>query len=192
MVAHTGSSLPVAALTNSTYDASLDYYERRPQAFSSTSSLDRFATAAKRTEEFALEKPADARAYAFATLAAVAQPSSTRWSIVYEIAKRRIHFRTDRRPAVRSLDITELDFDCGGTVRVMDLGAPVSGDISEHLVPFTLEHNLGLIEFAFTHVPFLRDTPQSVLSEIARYPGSTTCVASKTGQSPARRLRVLQ
>jgi hypothetical protein len=189
MVAHTGSSLPVAALTNSTYDASLDYYERRPGGYGSTSSFDRFATAAKRTVEFSRERPADARAYAFATLAAVAQPNSTRWSIVYEIAKRRIHFRTDRRPAIRSLDITELDFDCGGTVRVMDLGAPVSGDIFEHLVPFTLEHNLGLIEFAFTHVPFLQDTPESVLSEIARYPESTTCAGPSTGQIPARRLR---
>ena len=192
MVAHTGSSLPVAALTNSTYDASLDYYERRPQGYGSTSSFDRFATAAKRTLEFSRERPADARAYAFDTLAAVAQPSSTRWSIVYEIAERRVHFRTDRRPAVRSLDLTELDFDCGGTVLVLDLGAPVSGDIFEHLVPFTLEHNLGLIEFAFTHVPFLQDTPESVLSEIARFPDSTACAMPVTGQIPARRLRVRQ
>jgi choloylglycine hydrolase len=189
LVAHTGSSLPVAALTNDTYDTSVGYYERWPQGLGSTSSLDRFVTAAVRTSAFADELPADARAYAFATLSAVAQPGYTRWSIVYEISERHIHFRTDLLPAVRSLDITQLEFACKGPVRVLDLGAPVSGDIFEHLVPYTLEHNRSLIEFAFRSLPFLEGTPRSVLDEIALYPESTLCVGPLLIRRPSGRRR---
>lgn len=188
MVAHTGSSLPVAALTNSTYDGSLAYYERWPQGLGSTTSLDRFVTAAARTLAFADELPADALAYAFGTLSLVAQPSYTRWSIVYEITERRVHFRTDRLPAIRSLDITGLDFACKGPVRVLDLGTPVSGDIFGHLVPYTLEHNCSLIEFAFRNVPFLQGTPQSVLEEQALYPESTLCVGLPRIRRPSGRI----
>ena len=176
MKAHTGLSLPVAALTNSIYERSLAYGEQWPQGLGSTSSLDRFATAAAKTLAFADEPSPDARAYAFDTLSAVAQPGSTRWSIVYEIVERRVHFRTDRLTSIRSLDITDLDFACSGTVWVLDLGTPVSGDIFRFLVPYTLELNRDLIEFAFRNVPFLQDTPKSVLEEQALYPESTRCV----------------
>ncbi len=176
MVAHTGTSLPVAALTNSTYEQSLAYFERWPQGLGSTSSLDRFAIAGAKSLSFKDRSPRDARTYAFGTLSDVEQPGSTRWSIVYEIAERRVHFRTDRLPAIRSLDLTDLDFACPDTVQVLDLGTPVSGDIVEHLVPLTIELNRRLIEFAFGNVRFLRGTPQGVIDEQALYPESTRCV----------------
>jgi choloylglycine hydrolase len=189
-VAHTGGSLPVAVLTNNPYESSLSFYERRPQGYGTTSSLDRFCTAAARTEAFAEELPADARAYAFSILAAVAQPGYTRWSIVYEIAERRVHFRTDRLPAFRSLDISNLDFSCEGTVRVLNLGTQVSGDISGYLEPYTFDDNRTLIEFAYRFTPFLDGTPQSVLDEIAAYPDSTRCVGSVRVRRPSgRRVR---
>jgi choloylglycine hydrolase len=179
LVAHTGPSLPVAALANSTYEASLSYFASWPEGRGTSSSLDRFATAAARTLAFADLAPADAEAYAFDTLAAVAQPVSTRWSIVYEIAERRVHFRTDNLPAIRSLDMTDLDFACPATVLVLDLATVVSGDISEHLVPYTLELNQRLIDYAYQHISFLQGTPRSVRESIARYPESTVCVGQR-------------
>jgi hypothetical protein len=73
-------------------------------------------------------------------------------------------------------------------VTVLDLGTPISGDIYGHLVPYTLELNLSLIEFAFSNVPFLQTTPQSVLEEQALYPDSTLCVGLPRIRRPSGRI----
>jgi len=188
LVAHTGPSLPVAALTNHTYASSLAYFERWPRGLGSTSSLDRFAVAASRVLSFADDSPRDARAYAFDTLSAVANPGYTRWNIVYEIRGRRVHFRTDNQPAIRSLDLTELDFACPGTVWVLDFGTAVLGDILPHLVPYTYELNRGLIDFAYANISFLLGTPERVRESIARYPESTFCVDARRIRRPVKRV----
>jgi choloylglycine hydrolase len=188
LVAHTGPTLPVAALTNSTYASSLAYFERWPDGWGSTSSLDRFVGAANSTLAFAERPPANASAHAFDTLSDVSQPGYTRWSIVYEIAEHQIHFRTNLLPTIRSLGLTELDFACGGEVWVLGLGTRVSGDILDDLVPYTFERNLSLIEYAYRNVPFLQGTPQSVIDEIARYPETTTCVGLARVRRPSGRV----
>lgn len=188
MVAHTGSSLPVAALTNGTYEESLSYFQQWPEGRGTSSSLDRFAVAASRTLAFADDPPDDAVTYAFDTLVAVAQWGSTRWSIVYDIGELRLHFRTDDLPAIRSLDLAGLEFACGETVQVLDLATPVSGDISEHLVPYTYGHNLDLIVWAYENTPFTQDTPRDVLERIARYPETTICVGPPQVRYPPGRV----
>jgi choloylglycine hydrolase len=176
LVAHTGTALPVAALTNSTYASSLRYRQNWPQGFGSTSSNDRFAAAASACEAFASVAPVDAVGYAFDTLADVAQPNFTQWSIVYEVIERRLHFRTDRCPAIRSLDLNELSFSCTSTAQVLNLATRVAGDIADALEPYSLELNRSLIEYAFRNTPFLEETSQGALNEIAHFPDTTSCV----------------
>jgi penicillin V acylase-like amidase (Ntn superfamily) len=180
LVAHTGKDLPFAALANSTYQASLASLEQRQQRGAAPppgpGSLARFERAAARVQDFdtsgAKEDPV---AYAFATLDGVAQGDYTRWSIVYELDRSRIHFRTRDRRAVRTVDLAKLDFSCDGPVRVLDLDADVSGDVTARLVPYSREINRRLLETSVRQTPFLADIPAAELDRLAGLPEAAIC-----------------
>jgi penicillin V acylase-like amidase (Ntn superfamily) len=105
LVVHRDATLPTANLTNDSYEKSLSYLTRFTgfggnRAMPATSSsLDRFARTAMRMRN-AHHVSTNA---AFDILQNVAQPGATRWSIVYDTARREIHWATDqnreRRPA---------------------------------------------------------------------------------------------
>jgi len=172
MVAHTGDELPVAALANSTYAESL-----RAGRTEGPSSLARFGRAARRVESFKA-RGTDAVDYAFETLDQVAQPGYTQWSIVYEVDRGRVHFRTRDRRKIRSLDLKDVDFSCSTPVRVLDLdadGADTEGDVARRLVPYTLEINRELVTAAFRKTSFLAGVPKAEIERVARYPESAVC-----------------
>ena len=165
MVAHTGQKLPVAALANDTYADSLS---------EGTQSRSRFGRAAQRVRSFKA-KGTEPVAYAFETLDQVAQGDYTRWSIVYEVDRGRVHFRTRDRRKVRSLDLKDVDFSCATPVRVLDLDADVEGDVAKKLVPYTREINRELVTASFRKTPFLADTPAAEIDRVSRYPDSAVC-----------------
>jgi len=135
MVSHTGESLPVAALTNSTYDVSVSAWEEnelRPEE----NSLWRFATAANRVGTFEPSSSDAAVKYAFDTLEAVSR-DDTVWSLVFDPVNLRVHFRTNHNPEIRYLDFSSLDFSCRTPIRFLDVHTNVSGDISDDLVAYT-------------------------------------------------------
>src|SRR5215470_19848104 len=132
LVAHTGTKLPVAALTNDFYSDSLRFLDKVRSALpGDESSLARFARAADRVLRF---RSGDPVAYAFAALDD-AHSSNTQWSIVYELDRGIIHFRTRSNPNVRTLSLSELDFSCTAPVTVLDLKAGAAGDIVRSLTP---------------------------------------------------------
>lgn len=176
LVAHTGKDLPVAALANSTYKESESFRQEkaREAAAQGNNSLERFARAAGRVQAFD-GGMADAVAYAFETLDQVAQGDYTKWSIVYEIDRARIHFRTRSHRPVRMLSLAGLDFECGKSTRVLSLDARVEGDVARHLVPYTREINGGLVRASFSKTPFLASTPDAELQRVAAYPEAAVC-----------------
>lgn len=165
MVAHTGQKLPVAALANDPYADSLGEGKE---------SGSRFGRAARRVRGFKAQGT-DPVAYAFETLDQVAQGDYTRWSIVYEVDRGRVHFRTRDRRKVRSLDLKDVDFSCATPVRVLDLDADVEGDVARKLVPYTREINRELVTASFRKTPFLADTPMAEIDRVSRYPDSAVC-----------------
>jgi choloylglycine hydrolase len=177
MVAHTGKDLPVAALTNSTYQQSETFRQtakERGALPQGPGSLERFARAADRVAKFEGKK-GDAVAYAFETLEKAAQGNFTQWSIVYEIDRGRIHFRTRSHRPVRTLSLAGLDFGCGQPVRVLSLDAKVQGDVARHLVPYTRQLNLDLVRASASKTPFLASTPPAELERWAAYPEAAVC-----------------
>jgi choloylglycine hydrolase len=174
MVHHTGDSLPVAALTNTTYRESLGAYERN-QERSDASSLGRFAIASRRVAEY----PATDRdpvEHAFETLRQARQ-TSTQWSEVYEIDRGRLHYRTRPDSRTRTLDLLDLDFSCSSPVVGIDIHADVTGDVLPHLRRFTARQNLDLIRTAYEKTPFLADRPEFDQRQAARHADDARCVA---------------
>jgi choloylglycine hydrolase len=177
MVAHTGKDLPVAALANSTYDDSekvLPDAKDRQALVQKNGSLARFARAADRVKAFDGAK-GDAVAYAFETLDQVAQGSYTQWSIVYEIDRGRIHFRTQSHRPIRTLSLAGLDFACGHPTRVLPLDAKVEGDVARHLVPYTREINYDLVRASTSKTPFLASMPAAEVQRLAAVPDAAVC-----------------
>jgi len=174
MVCHTDSSLPVAALTNDTYDASLAYdAATTPARADHVSSLGRFVQAAAAVRNFAGLHVADPVSYAFATLANVSQSSGTptQWSIVYDIAKRTAYFRTRPLQSIKQIRLDDLDFRPTAPLRMMDINTYAFGDVTPETI-YSPEDNLAVLLSVYRQTPPLVSTSTSYLERRAAYPDS--------------------
>jgi len=178
---HTGKTLPVAVLTNDTYErsvASLGRYEGfggdQPPP-SGRSSLARFARTAAMVGSDAAQRRKPLSDYAFDVLASAAQGDHTRWSIVYEPTSARIRFRTWNCKDIRSLALSSFDFSCATPVKVLDVMAPLQGEVAGRFTDYTLEANLDLIAGSYRQVPFLASVPRSEIEAVARHPEGMSC-----------------
>jgi penicillin V acylase-like amidase (Ntn superfamily) len=179
MVVHTDDSLPVATLTNDTYDNSIKVKSSAAiEKATSSSSLDRFVRAAQRTEAFSKE-PKDGREavnYAFDVLSNAAQHPGTVWSIVYDIKRGWIYFRTAASPQIKSIDTRAFDYSCGTPVKMFDMNAKDSGDVTAKFTSYTRKANRDLIEHSFSGTPFLKNVPPMLKNQLAAYPEYFKCV----------------
>jgi penicillin V acylase-like amidase (Ntn superfamily) len=99
---------------------------------SSGNSLERFKTAAERLEAYDPKDSENAVAYAFETLQALALNFNA-WQIVFDPVDLQVYFRTNSNPEIRDVDLNSLDFSCRSPVKMMDVHAAGSGDISGEL-----------------------------------------------------------
>ena len=171
LVAHTGGDLPVAALTNDLYKDSLRFLEKTSWIPTDAGSRARFIRAANHVKSF---QSGDVVAYAFQSLADLSS-AITQWSIVYEIDRGQVHFRTRSNSQIRTLDLKNLDFSCGSPVMVLDLKSNIEGDVHAHLRAYSRDLNLELIRSTFRQTDFMADTPQAELQRIASLPDASTC-----------------
>jgi choloylglycine hydrolase len=175
---HTGDSLPVATLTNDTYEKSLEFAKNtEPVKAQGAGSLQRFTRAAEKTKEFDKKPKSEKEAvdYAFSILSDVAQPNYTQWSIVYDQKRGRIYFRSLQSPQIKSIDAKSFDYSCAGAVKLFDVNAKSAGDVTALFKDRTREANRDLIERAFNGTEFLKNIPASVKDKLAVYPEEFSC-----------------
>jgi len=175
-VVHAGASLPARALTNHPYEDSLRFRERNrgdAKALQGIGSLQRFARAAERVDEYSTHGGDPVR-YAFDTLDDVAQGSYTRWSIVYELKAGRIHWRTRENRRVRSVALSAFDFSCATPVKLLDIGSG-AGNVARRFADYTPEANRRLVTSAIRQTEFLANMPPQAVAEAARHPETTSC-----------------
>lgn len=186
-VAHTGEKLAVAALTNDTYEKSLNYSKATSFDKAKTeSSFDRFTRAAQKTREFARKPRTEQEAvdYAFEILSNVAQKSSTQWSIVYDQKHARIYFRSMQSANIKSINARSFDYSCGGAVRIFNVNSKESGDVSGKFADYTSKANRELIEAAFNGTDFLKGVPAASRDELAKFPENFTCDGAQANLKP--------
>ena len=187
MVCHTNDTLPHRVLTNNTYDLSFDYLEKNtipdPDRFKS---IERFIRAAKMVEKYNPETSASPIDYAFEILKSVSwsvdrewqgtpYTSNTRWSIVYDQKNLRIHFRTHGNQEIRVINLDAFDFSCATPVKIFDVTANFSGDISGKFVDYTWKKNRDLIENTFTKTVFFPKLSDEQLDTLSKYPEMFIC-----------------
>lgn len=172
LVVHRGEGLPIKALANSTYADSVAAFEaarRIGTVPGSLSSLDRFVRGATLAAG-----DGEPIARGFATLASVAVPGRTRWSIVYDLSAGEVHWRTDTNDAIRRLSVSGLDFSCRTPVRMLDVTAPGSGDVAGVLVDYTRDANRALLEATYGKTPFLRGVSETQKAAAAAHADTTS------------------
>lgn len=181
LVVHTGPRMPVAVLTNDTYEGSLrslKNYVGFGGALpipSGTSSLERFARAAAFTKNYGPANNASAVNDAFGLLSSVAQNDFTKWGIVYDPQALAVHFRTLKSPGVKRLDARALNFGCATAVKLLDVNQPAGGDVLAQLLDYDPARNESLVRSAFGSVPMLKTVPESFLRLIWQHPQTQKC-----------------
>jgi choloylglycine hydrolase len=147
MVFHRSKDLPYAVLTNSTYASSLSKTEKMKNESFTDNSINRFVTACTMVQQYQQSGTAlngvDA---AFSVLGAVAQGDFTKWSIVYDITGKKIHFFTQGQPLRRSVDLSGISFECSGQPVALELNSPGFGNLTKTFKHLGFEDNLRLIQ----------------------------------------------
>jgi choloylglycine hydrolase len=88
--------------------------------------------------------------YSFDILAEVAQGSYTKWSIVYDIANKQIHFKTEENRNRREVAFTDFDFSCGDPSLAFPLSEGKAGSVASLFAPLTYNKNKLLIQKSAT------------------------------------------
>jgi hypothetical protein len=141
LVVATADAMPVFAVTNSTYTASLRALER--PAGNASGSLGRFSRLAGQLRVATKGAPV---ADAFAVLDSVRFEGSTQWQIVYELHGRRVHFRSRRHSSIKSVALGAFPSTCAQPALMLDMASDHAGDVASAFVPYTQEANRVLVE----------------------------------------------
>jgi len=143
LVAYTGNSSPVSAMSNMPYARALEAYQNDgPRWWWSNPgrSAERFATAANRMSSFASTKDLNATPYAFDSLVKVAD-QYTKWSVVYNIDMRKIWFRTITSGEIKSLTMDSFDFSCSSPLLMIDVDTTSKGNVNNAFIPYNRQVN---------------------------------------------------
>ncbi len=180
LVYHKDKDLPVTVLANSTYEESIDYTKKfiefggNDTIPKTMKSLDRFALAASMVKKFDEKKSENIINYSFDILKTVSQGEATHWSIVYDIANMKIHYKTYGNRETRVISLEDFNFSCELPVLITDIENNIDS-IEKDFIDYSTELNKELIENTFSHVEFLKNIPPEVRDGIARYPESLIC-----------------
>ncbi len=179
LIFHSGGELPARVLSNNPYEAcATRMQEFAPFGGTATvpddiGSISRFLRAASALEDKGSK--ADGVAEGFGILDSVRQDGLTKWSIVYENDARRVSFRTEAAPEVRTLDFAGLDFSCEKPMQILDMNAPFAGDIAPKLRPYSREVHRALLAASFSKTDFLAHQPAEFLDALAAAPELFRC-----------------
>lgn len=175
-VVHQGNELRAPVLTNSTYESSIAQLDPATRSKEPNNSLDRFTKACHMLQQYQQGNNSTAPVdYAFNILNNVSQAQYTKWSIVYDISNRQIHFTTYGNNQRRSISFAGLDFKCNGQAKWININSPLTGNIAGNLKPLDETQNLLVVrksvEESRTH---LQITEESIVA-LGKYFSSIKC-----------------
>ena len=136
---HTGEDLPVRAMANMPYERAAYAYEKGGRRWwwsNPGQSSERVAAAENRSRNFDAGRDTSAVNYAFGTLVHYVAAPHTRWNIVHGIKDREIWFRSDQSPTYKHLSFDSFDFSCEAPFLMLDINAPLEGEVDEHFVRY--------------------------------------------------------
>jgi penicillin V acylase-like amidase (Ntn superfamily) len=98
------------------------------------------------------------------------EPIYTQWSIVYDIKNLKVYFRTRGNEQIRYFALSSFDFSCKTPIKILDMQADLSGDVTKKFIDYTQQINRKLLG----NTPLL-SLPEDVLDKLSKYAETTTC-----------------
>lgn len=146
-----GEALPVKVLCNAAYELELEKMARftgyggdQDLGMQNKEIDNRFVWAASLLEGYPSSGSGDPVAYCFDVLHEL-DCGPTQWSLVYDLKRRRVYFRTVQAQRVRSVDFASFDLSCAAEVLALDVHRELDGDVSRDFELFTCEDNEAFV-----------------------------------------------
>jgi penicillin V acylase-like amidase (Ntn superfamily) len=162
----------VKALANHSYADSRAFLDKHQgQLPPGPGSLERFT----RASTLSAKAENDLTAQAFHILESVKQEgkNTSQWNIVYQPAKRRVWFRTHREGRIKQVDLDAFDPSCRAPVEVLDIDAPLAGDVRKAFKRYDDATNAALVHKSLD--PIAAQLPPGVVDKLVHYPAMLEC-----------------
>lgn len=174
MVAQRGDSPARALITNDTCESSnaaLREHLKSPRSERRLygDSLDRFVTLAGAAERFDTGNQ-PSHAAAFEAIDLVRHAERTRWQVVCDLKAKQFHFRTLNHRVRRSIDLGKLPFSPTQVAQVLDIEAPLAGDVTAKFRDYRQADNRHLVEKSFAGSTFTSVLPPLFVQQVICYP----------------------
>jgi choloylglycine hydrolase len=150
VVVHTGEDMPVPGLFNTPYDRELEllkYYRGFGGWYEPALDdhrVPRFVKAAVMIREY---QPAqDVVEYGFDMLDTLKVYDVPEWSILFDVRRRDVYFKTRINPERKSFSMDAIDFSNQSPVMMLNMDIEEGGDVLDQFRPYTNEEMRGFTE----------------------------------------------
>jgi len=188
VVIHTEDKLPITALCNTIYDKELeilkgyeDFGGDKPIGMADEK-VERFVHAAKMLKDYDPAKSDSIVDYGFDILGQL-ERGGTQWSIICDMKRLRIYFKTSLGQSIRYTSFDSFDFSNNSPAKILDINADLSGDVTKKFADYTTEANRDVAEKAiglFSRDPSFEKqlksqgiTTQILIDRLATYADTT-------------------
>jgi choloylglycine hydrolase len=176
MVVHSGKNLPYPVLANSTYESSLknlnaSLSNQKGVSFQSNSG-DRFSKACSMIQQYQkVNSKKPLVDYSFDILNNVSQGSFTKWSIVYDITNKKIHFKSLNHHQNKLVDLASFNFSNNSLPLALNINTNTAGAVNNKFVAYSDEVNRKMLKQAFSESKSqvnIDDKLQNAVADLAR------------------------
>jgi len=158
VVVNKGENMPVPGLFNTPYNRELEllkYYQGFGGLYEpdlSDPRVPRFVKTAVMIRDY---KPShNIVDYGFKMLDALKVYDIPEWSVVFDVRKRHVYFKTRVNPEIKHLSMDEIDFSSNSPVLIVNMDIKEGGDVFPRFHPYTNEEMRGFTEkFIFPILP---------------------------------------
>ena len=179
MTCHKDIGLPYPVLANDSYETSLLELQKY-QGFGGAQTIPtnstgpksgNFIIAADFVTKYNSENIID---YSFKTLSRSSEPKRTQWSVVFDIIKNEIHFKSLLNGKVKKVTIGEFDYTCNSTIKLLDISANNNNDfmIYSHII------NADYVNKAYNDpsIPWIKEAvPEDINKNKIKYIETVKC-----------------
>jgi choloylglycine hydrolase len=192
LVIHQGNELPYKALTNNSYEDSVNYYksvsylpdETILYGKKSIGSLARFSRAAVWSKNFNPDTETPV-AHAFRGLVNLAQfvPAtpqspgwSTYWSLAFDLKQKTLFWRTRDSQLIKSVNLLAFNPECTSGIEGLDVNVKGAGNVTSQFSPFTESDQNSAVDEWASSVPKTLSPSKFVTDALKKYRASVRCL----------------
>ena len=149
MVVHDNPVHDVWVVTNTPFNQLMNVWAQylyHGHYWTGDTSIQRFLIGARRVSNLGSVGTTEAIDFVFETLWEMRGERFTQhvsqWSIVFDIRSRKAYFRTASHSEVREVSLYDFNLHCASGVRMLQIQADLSGDVSGHFRDFSVEESV--------------------------------------------------